>query len=237
VAARDPFGELDALRAARRSTAPAHRDAASPPLHEHDDFAGAHAALRNLEVARRELRRPASAEKLAEIHDLWEIAMAHYRQNDVDPVEYGLAADDLVPPPPWWQIKAELLARPEPHHEVVTATDGPAPGPVTNDPPGMKAKPGPEEAFHEPDVLARALVARLSGTIEDAMEASGLNDRDVARVERIYYLHLFRRDGVTLVADPVRVRQRAGRIALRVLSDDGTKWLDPLTVPVPRVSS
>jgi hypothetical protein len=83
-------------------------------LHAGDDFAAAHAALRDLDVALREVRRPATAEKREEIRGLWEIAMAHYRQNEVDRVESGWAADDLTPPRPWWQIEAELLAGPEP---------------------------------------------------------------------------------------------------------------------------
>lgn len=104
--------------------------------------------------------------------------------------------------------------------------------PRSNDPPGLRKHPGPEERFHDLDVIARAIGAKVTRkeTFEEAMAASGLNQKDVARVERMYLLDLFKRNGNTLVPDPVRVRQRDGRIALRVLSDDGLEWLDPLGV-------
>jgi hypothetical protein len=48
------------------------------------------------------------------------------------------------------------------------------------------------------------------------------------RAEKLQRWKLLRWDGVTLWADPGRVWQRDGNVALRVLSGDGSKWLDPL---------
>jgi hypothetical protein len=60
------------------------------------------------------------------------------------------------------------------------------------------------------------------------MAASGLHSKDVLRAEKMQRWELIRWDGRRLFADPVRVWQRDGKIALRVLSRDGKEWLDPL---------
>jgi hypothetical protein len=155
---------------------------------------------------------------------LWWFGDQGHPQPYDDPDKYDYPVD----PTPRWEHLPRL------------DDDEPAeaqPAPVSNDPPGVKKHPGPEETFHEPLVIREALVAKFTGTYEDAMSASGLNDKDVARVERMHHMNLWKRDGEKLVADPVRVRQRDGKIALKVLSDDGTEWLDPLHIRISRVSS
>jgi hypothetical protein len=121
VAEHDPFAEFDALRAARRSAAAAE----APALVEHDDFAAAHAAFQDLEAVLREVRRnmaleqrPATAEEYIDVLCRWEIARAHYVNNEEERALWGWAADDLESPTPWWTIEAELMVRPEPPRQV-----------------------------------------------------------------------------------------------------------------------
>jgi hypothetical protein len=96
----------------------------------------------------------------------------------------------------------------------------------SNDRPGMKRRSGPDPAFHERDVIGTALSALPS--IAKATAESGLHNKDVLRAEKLRDWELLRWDGTTLWADPERVWQRRGRVALRVLNTGGSEWLDPL---------
>ena len=86
---------------------------------------------------------------------------------------------------------------------------------------------GRAPAFHEPDLIGTALSALPSG-VAKASADSGVHNKDVLRAEKLRDWKLLRWDGTTLWADPERVWQRDGRVALRVLSTDGSEWLDPL---------
>ena len=108
-----------------------------------------------------------------------------------------------------------------------------AAAPRSNDPPGMKRQPGPDPAFHEPEVIGAALGAlKTGGVLIYAVKVSGMHEKDVLRAEKPHRWKLLRWDGATLWADEKRVRQRAGKIALRVLSGDEAEWLDPLLLRI-----
>jgi hypothetical protein len=105
------------------------------------------------------------------------------------------------------------------------------PTPETNDPPGLRRTPGPPAEFHEREAIAAALdTLHRTRSVTEAMEASGLNNKDVLRAEKIKRRQLFRLDGTELWVHPEKVRQRGGLVALRVMrvDADGPKWVDPL---------
>jgi hypothetical protein len=100
---------------------------------------------------------------------------------------------------------------------------------ASNDRPGIKRKPGPEPTFHDGADIGTALAA-LSDGVESASRSSGLNKKDVLRGEQLQRWGFLRWDYATLWADPERVWQRDGKVALRLLvkGAEGLEWVDPL---------
>jgi hypothetical protein len=102
---------------------------------------------------------------------------------------------------------------------------------VSNDPPGLRRAPGPDPEFHERRTIAVALDELLRGrAVAAAVKASGLNNKDVLRVEKIEHLRWFRLDGGELWIHPTKVQQRGKLVALRILRVDldGPRWVDPV---------
>jgi hypothetical protein len=60
-----------------------------------------------------------------------------------------------------------------------------------------------------------------------------LHTKDVLRAEKLHGWRFLRWDGLALWADPQRVWQRNGKLALRVLlvrADGAAEWADPLAL-------
>jgi hypothetical protein len=127
----------------------------------------------------------------------------------------------------FWARALEVLGVGPPSTDA--AADREHAPPLANDRPGMKRRSGPLPTFHEPRVIEAALTELGKGKVKDASDASGLNAKDVLRIEKLQRWELLRPDGT---ADWERVWQRDGKIALRVLSSDRLEWIDPLPLRV-----
>jgi hypothetical protein len=163
----------------------------SPPLHAFDFFAGVHAALRNFDIARREVhrqmrlhRRPATEAQIAKIHDVHEVAMAVFRNNEVEHAECGWAAEDLECPPPWWKVEAELLAHPDPLQEVVVSGSPRAEAQEQQSPkyPDWWYKPGPKSRW--PKVKLQLIAAGLHAgkSLEWCEENTGIAHQRISEL-------------------------------------------------------
>jgi hypothetical protein len=137
----------------------------APPLHE--PLSPARVALLDFEVTLREVRRdmavrqaPATAEQVAEVHHRWEVAMAYFCENELEPG--GWAEAGLIKPRPWELILPELLDPP------LVGPPPPAPGPPIEPAAGAKPEsmsrtgPAAKKPRHRPPTpIAKATVKQL----------------------------------------------------------------------------
>jgi hypothetical protein len=158
-----------------------------------DVFMGEHAALRDFEIALREVlremalhQRPATATERERVRECWEFAGAYYRNNKAERESTGWAADDLEEPPPWWRVEAELTAVPP---LAIAAPDGERIIEQTLRRLGLVRAPerrGRKE--HEVSRATKATVAemRISGaTVAEIMQETKLTKTVAARLVRM----------------------------------------------------
>jgi hypothetical protein len=105
--------------------------------------------------------------------------------------------------------------------------------PTWNDPPTLASRVRERPTPHDRATLHLVLTTYRDEGTEAARRAAGWSsNKDVVRAEKIRRLGLFVIDADVLWVDPHRVMTHGDQVALRVLNESWSRWLDPYAMRV-----